>query len=235
MLPITSLLIAAAAGSTSHLQSMQLGLLLRGTMLAAARPAHFAFAVLARQAWHPPAAGQPPAAALCTSSVLASAAAGWRPTAASSGVRLARGCAATFSSSAGQRAPRNPLDPPIEPDPLECCGRGCVGCVWTVYFEELKEHQAALAAAAGEAPPEDPFEALERKLAQQAAAIAAMPEPQEQAAAAERQEIAAAASVWQEQQQQQPQQRPQQQEFGGRQPPGLAAGGLHQHMAVAAS
>jgi hypothetical protein len=40
--------------------------------------------------------------------------------------------------------------------------------VWSIYFEQRREHEAALAALAGEAPPEDPFLALERKLAEAA-------------------------------------------------------------------
>lgn len=39
-------------------------------------------------------------------------------------------------------------------------------CVWSIYFEQRRAHEAALAALAGEAPPEDPFLALERKLAE---------------------------------------------------------------------
>lgn len=39
-------------------------------------------------------------------------------------------------------------------------------CVWTIYFEQRREHEEALAALTGEAPPEDPFLALERKLAE---------------------------------------------------------------------
>lgn len=42
----------------------------------------------------------------------------------------------------------------------------CGSCVWSIYFEQRREHEAALAALVGEAPPEDPFEALERKLAE---------------------------------------------------------------------
>jgi hypothetical protein len=56
--------------------------------------------------------------------------------------------------------------PPPEPDPNECCGRGCAECVWTVYVERLQQYNAEMAALGGHAPPEDPFEALERKVAE---------------------------------------------------------------------
>ncbi|KZV41243.1 hypothetical protein F511_28658 [Dorcoceras hygrometricum] len=33
--------------------------------------------------------------------------------------------------------------PPIPEKPLpgDCCGSGCVRCVWDVYYEELEEYQ----------------------------------------------------------------------------------------------
>lgn len=58
---------------------------------------------------------------------------------------------------------------PQEPDPDECCGRGCVQCVWTTYTQALHEYQAAVAVARGCEAPLDPFEALEKRLAQQTA------------------------------------------------------------------
>lgn len=34
-----------------------------------------------------------------------------------------------------------PLPPPPEkPEPGDCCGSGCVRCVWDVYYEELEEY-----------------------------------------------------------------------------------------------
>ncbi|KAL4856989.1 hypothetical protein ACK3TF_002682 [Chlorella vulgaris] len=60
------------------------------------------------------------------------------------------------------------LVPPTEPDPSECCGRGCATCVWTTYHEDLLQYNIDLAVQQGRPPPEDPFAALERKLEQQA-------------------------------------------------------------------
>lgn len=44
--------------------------------------------------------------------------------------------------------------PPPEPDPLSCCGRGCVGCVWSGFYDALgfwREDALALLACA---PPD---------------------------------------------------------------------------------
>jgi len=30
--------------------------------------------------------------------------------------------------------------PPEKPDPGDCCGSGCVRCVWDVYYDELEEY-----------------------------------------------------------------------------------------------
>lgn len=30
--------------------------------------------------------------------------------------------------------------PPEKPLPGDCCGSGCVRCVWDVYYEELEEY-----------------------------------------------------------------------------------------------
>ncbi|KAL1195450.1 hypothetical protein V5N11_030724 [Cardamine amara subsp. amara] len=30
--------------------------------------------------------------------------------------------------------------PPEKPDPGDCCGSGCVRCVWDVYYEQLEEY-----------------------------------------------------------------------------------------------
>jgi len=44
----------------------------------------------------------------------------------------------------------DPADPkpvqPIEPDAADCCGEGCVRCVFDVYDEALERYEAALAA-----------------------------------------------------------------------------------------
>ncbi|KAK9066862.1 hypothetical protein SSX86_014185 [Deinandra increscens subsp. villosa] len=38
-----------------------------------------------------------------------------------------------------QKSPEVP-PPPEKPLPGDCCGNGCVPCVWDVYFEELAEY-----------------------------------------------------------------------------------------------
>lgn len=54
---------------------------------------------------------------------------------------------------------------PTEPEPYECCGRGCEYCVWTLYWEELKEYQREVAKVQGLAVKEkDPFEEFEKRL-----------------------------------------------------------------------
>jgi hypothetical protein len=30
--------------------------------------------------------------------------------------------------------------PPEKPEPGDCCGSGCVRCVWDVYYDELEEY-----------------------------------------------------------------------------------------------
>lgn len=60
--------------------------------------------------------------------------------------------------------------PPAEPSPEDCCGKGCVECVWTLYWAELQRYNADQAQARGELPPVDPFEALELRLGAEAAA-----------------------------------------------------------------
>jgi hypothetical protein len=39
-----------------------------------------------------------------------------------------------------------PPVPPVEPDAADCCGEGCVRCVYDVYEEALERYQAALVA-----------------------------------------------------------------------------------------
>jgi hypothetical protein len=43
-----------------------------------------------------------------------------------------------------------PVDPrpsrPPEPDPADCCGEGCVNCVFDVYEAALQKYEADLAA-----------------------------------------------------------------------------------------
>ncbi|HET6632214.1 MAG TPA: oxidoreductase-like domain-containing protein [Rhodanobacteraceae bacterium] len=35
---------------------------------------------------------------------------------------------------------------PVEPDAEECCGEGCVRCVYDIYEQKLERYKAALAA-----------------------------------------------------------------------------------------
>ena len=35
---------------------------------------------------------------------------------------------------------------PEEPDPADCCGEGCVRCIYDVHEEAMERYQAALAA-----------------------------------------------------------------------------------------
>lgn len=37
-----------------------------------------------------------------------------------------------------------PLEPPEKPLPGDCCGSGCVRCVWDIYYEELDEYNKSL-------------------------------------------------------------------------------------------
>lgn len=37
-------------------------------------------------------------------------------------------------------SPKEIPPPPEKPEPGDCCGSGCVRCVWDVYYEELEEY-----------------------------------------------------------------------------------------------
>lgn len=37
-----------------------------------------------------------------------------------------------------------PPTPPPEPDPLDCCGEGCVNCIFDVYDMALERYEIAL-------------------------------------------------------------------------------------------
>lgn len=39
-----------------------------------------------------------------------------------------------------------PPQPPEKPDPMDCCGGGCLHCVFDAYETRLERYQAALAA-----------------------------------------------------------------------------------------
>ncbi|XP_062194578.1 UPF0651 protein YPL107W, mitochondrial-like [Phragmites australis] len=56
-------------------------------------------------------------------------------------------------------APAPAPEPPEKPLPGDCCGSGCVRCVWDVYYDELDAYNKALAAHSssgsdGKAPAE---------------------------------------------------------------------------------
>ncbi|KAF1872080.1 hypothetical protein Lal_00012301 [Lupinus albus] len=36
--------------------------------------------------------------------------------------------------------PKEIPPPPEKPDPGDCCGSGCVRCVWDIYYDELEEY-----------------------------------------------------------------------------------------------
>lgn len=39
-----------------------------------------------------------------------------------------------------EAAPPAMEEPPEKPMPGDCCGSGCVRCVWDVYYDELEEY-----------------------------------------------------------------------------------------------
>lgn len=55
---------------------------------------------------------------------------------------------------------------PTEPAVGDCCGRGCEECVWTTYWKDVGDYNKIAAEVTGIEAPLDPFEELERKLAQ---------------------------------------------------------------------
>jgi len=60
------------------------------------------------------------------------------------------GGGATKPDAAPSPAPASaPMpQPPEKPLPGDCCGSGCVRCVWDIYFDELDAYDKALAAHA---------------------------------------------------------------------------------------
>lgn len=48
---------------------------------------------------------------------------------------------------AEEKAPEKlpPPPPPEKPLPGDCCGNGCVPCVWDIYYEELQDYNKLLA------------------------------------------------------------------------------------------
>ena len=58
-------------------------------------------------------------------------------------MKLKRKKGASQSGGTGLTAAQIPLQAPVEPDPLECCGNDCANCVWIVYWEKLQAWQAS--------------------------------------------------------------------------------------------
>lgn len=48
---------------------------------------------------------------------------------------------------------RNIPPPPEKPLPGDCCGSGCVRCVWDVYYEELEEYNKLYKSSPDSAKP----------------------------------------------------------------------------------
>jgi len=72
-----------------------------------------------------------------------------------------------MSGANGSPLPDEDDPEPTKPGPEDCCQSNCVNCVWTIYNEQ---HRKWLARQTGEEPPEDPFDKMERELAEKAAA-----------------------------------------------------------------
>ncbi|KAL1332964.1 hypothetical protein HN51_061731 [Arachis hypogaea] len=41
---------------------------------------------------------------------------------------------------APHNSPKDIPPPPEKPEPGDCCGSGCVPCVWDTYYDELEEY-----------------------------------------------------------------------------------------------
>jgi len=46
-------------------------------------------------------------------------------------------------------------DPPVPPEPGECCGSGCTPCVFDLYEEALARHRALVEASAAPQAADD--------------------------------------------------------------------------------
>jgi len=49
------------------------------------------------------------------------------------------------STASFRHAVEAPPTPPVEPEALDCCGEGCVRCVFDVYDEALQRYRSAMA------------------------------------------------------------------------------------------
>ncbi|KAG1360592.1 hypothetical protein COCNU_09G000550 [Cocos nucifera] len=57
------------------------------------------------------------------------------------------------TAPAAESSPSPPLQPPEKPLPGDCCGSGCVRCVWDIYYEELDAYNKALSSQSTEPKP----------------------------------------------------------------------------------
>ncbi|KAK9113034.1 hypothetical protein Scep_020553 [Stephania cephalantha] len=48
-----------------------------------------------------------------------------------------------------EKKPEVAPPPPEKPLPGDCCGSGCVRCVWDVYYEELEEYNNRIKSCSG--------------------------------------------------------------------------------------
>ncbi|CAM0952598.1 unnamed protein product [Alopecurus aequalis] len=62
-------------------------------------------------------------------------------------VHLSRRLPAAPMAEAAKKTDAPPApEPPEKPLPGDCCGSGCVRCVWDIYYDELQDYKKALAA-----------------------------------------------------------------------------------------
>jgi hypothetical protein len=52
--------------------------------------------------------------------------------------------------------PDPPPRKPVEPDAEDCCGEGCVRCIYDIYDEKLERYREALAAWQARHPDSTP-------------------------------------------------------------------------------
>ncbi|KAF0924385.1 hypothetical protein E2562_010060 [Oryza meyeriana var. granulata] len=69
-----------------------------------------------------------------------------RPVLRRSSHRLPPTASMADAGATNKPAPAPAPQPPEKPLPGDCCGSGCVRCVWDVYYDELDAYNKALAA-----------------------------------------------------------------------------------------